>query len=74
MDTTEMILSGRLAVDDPLLDEQVAVTGRRDVGQDGAFRFSRGHSAGPIAAFMSMTMAAHLIAKHAAPSIWVPDQ
>ena len=32
MDTTEMILAGRLAVDDPLLDLQVAGAARRNVG------------------------------------------
>jgi hypothetical protein len=73
MDVTELILSGRLAVDDPLLDQQVTVTGRRPVGMDGAFRFSRSHSAGPIDAFMAMTLAAHEIAQHAAPSIYVPN-
>jgi hypothetical protein len=59
MDVTEMILSGRLAVDDPLLDEQIARTGRRPVGMEGAFRFSRHASEGAIDAVMSMTFAAH---------------
>jgi hypothetical protein len=74
MDVTEMILSGRLAHDSRLLDAQVGHTGRRDVGQDGAFRFSRSHSLGPIDAFMSMTLAAHNIAQYASPSIYVPRQ
>lgn len=72
MDVTELIMSGRLAVDDPVFDAQIATTGRRDVGQDGAFRFSRAHSTGPIDAILAMTMAVHTIAKHAAPSIYVP--
>lgn len=65
MDVTEMIHSGRLAVDDPLLDVQVPLVARREVGADGAFCFSRGNSLGPIDAFLSMTFAAHAIA-----SIW----
>jgi hypothetical protein len=62
MDVTEMIIAGRLAVDDPLLDAQIALTARRPVGQDGAFRFSRLQSLGPIDAVMAMTLAAHAIA------------
>jgi hypothetical protein len=73
MDVAEMIQSGRLAVDDPLLDAQVPLAGRRNYGQDGAFRFSREHSNGPIDAVLAMTMAAHLIAGGAAPSIWIPS-
>jgi hypothetical protein len=59
MDVTEMILSGRLAVDDPLIDSQIPVTGRRPVGMEGAFRFSRHASAGAIDGVMAMTFAAH---------------
>jgi len=59
MDIDQMIRSVRLAVDDPLIDAQIALAARRPVGQDGAFRFSRGHSLGPIDAVMSMTFAAH---------------
>lgn len=62
MDVTEMIHAGRLAVDDPLLDAQLPMVARRDVGADGAFCFSRGNSLGPIDAFLSMTFAAHGIA------------
>ena len=62
MDVTEMIHAGRLAVDDPLLDAQLPLVARRDVGADGAFCFSRGNSLGPIDAFLSMTFAAHGIA------------
>lgn len=62
MDVTEMILSRRLAVDDPLLDAQIPFTGRRPVGMEGGFRFSRHASEGPIDAVMSMTFAAHGIA------------
>jgi hypothetical protein len=61
MDVTEMILSGRLAVDDPLLDAQIPLAARRDVGQDGGFRFARAASLGPIDAVMAMTFAAHAI-------------
>jgi hypothetical protein len=66
MDVSEMIHSGRLAVDDPLLDAQMPLVARRDVGADGAFCFSRGNSLGPIDAFLSMTFAAHGIASMAA--------
>lgn len=60
MDATELVQSGRLAVDDPLLDAQMVVVGRRNVGQDGGFRFSRAHSVGAIDAAMAMTFAAHV--------------
>jgi hypothetical protein len=66
MDVTEMIHAGRLAVDDPLLDAQLPMVARRDVGADGAFCFSRGNSLGPIDAFLSMTFAAHGIASMSA--------
>ena len=56
MDLTEMIISGRLAVDDPLLDAQIPLTARRPVGQDGAFRFSRKDS-GPIDAIKALSFA-----------------
>jgi hypothetical protein len=59
MDTVEMILSGRIAVDDPLLDAQIGWAARRNVGQDGAFRFGRAASGGPIDAVMAMTFGAH---------------
>jgi hypothetical protein len=62
MDVTEMILSGRLAVDDPLLDAQIGFVSRRSIGVEGAFRFSRVQSTGPIDAIMAMTLAAHAIA------------
>jgi hypothetical protein len=62
MDITERILAGNLAVDDPLLDAQMATLARRPVGQDGAYRFSRQASSGPIDAVMAMTLAAHSIA------------
>jgi hypothetical protein len=65
MDVTEMIHAGRLAVDDPLLDAQMPMVARRDVGSDGAFCFTRGKSLGPIDAFLSMTFAAHGIASMA---------
>lgn len=70
MDVTELIQSGRLAVDDPLLDQQLPNVARRPVGQDGAFRFSRAHSLGPIDGFMAMTLAAHAVASvEALPSL-----
>jgi hypothetical protein len=65
MDVTEMIHSGRLAVDDPLLDAQMPMVAKRSVGADGAFCFSRGDSLGPIDAFLSMTFAANGIASFA---------
>jgi hypothetical protein len=65
MDVTEMILSARLAVDDPLLDAQIPMTARRPVGQEGGFRFSRHVSPGPIDAVMAMTLAVHGIASAA---------
>lgn len=61
MDVTEMILAGRLAVDDPLLTAQIELAARRDVGQDGAFRFSRKDSLGAIDGVMAMTFSAHAI-------------
>jgi len=62
MDVAEMIESGRLAVDDPLLDAQVPNVARRNVGSEGAFRFTRGASEGPVDAFMAAVFAAHAIA------------
>ncbi len=62
LDITERILAGELAVDDPLLDAQMALVAKRPVGQDGAFRFSRQASGGPIDAVMAMTLAVHAIA------------
>jgi hypothetical protein len=74
MDAAEMIRSGRLAVDDPLLDAQIPLTSRRPVGQDGAFRFSRAASLGPIDAVMAMALAAHAIAYQAPmPKITLPS-
>lgn len=59
MDVTEMIQAARLAVGDPLIDAQIVGAARRAVGQDGAFRFSRQQSLGPIDAVMAMTFSAH---------------
>jgi len=74
MDVTEMILAGRLAVDDPLIDAQIAGTARRNVGQDGLFRFSRLASLNPIDAVMSMTLSAHAIVYGGRmPSLYVPS-
>jgi hypothetical protein len=63
MDVTEQILAATLAVNDPLLDAQIALVAKRPVGQDGAFRFSRQASTGPIDAVMAMTLAAHSISE-----------
>ena len=72
MDVYEMIGSARLAVDDPLIGAQSTTVAKRDVGQDGAFRFSRRHSSGPIDAFMAMTFAAHAAAyKPSGPQIFL---
>ena len=59
MDVSELIIAGKLAVDDPLLDAQIIMAARRDVGSDGAFRFSRKDSLGPIDGVMAMTFAVH---------------
>lgn len=67
MDFTEMVQSGRLAHDDPLLDAQVAMTVKRPVGLDGAYRFSRVLSLGPIDAVISSALAAHAIAAPPTP-------
>lgn len=67
MDVAEMIQSAKLAVDDPLLDAQIATVGRRDIGSEGAFRFSRQSSLGPIDAVNALTYAAHAIATQAPP-------
>ncbi len=70
MDVAEMIQSGRLAAGDPLLDVQIAFAARRPVGQEGAFRFSRQSSLGPIDAVMAMTLAAHgIVFREAIPDI-----
>jgi hypothetical protein len=61
MDIIEMILAGSLAVDDPLIDAQIALVAKRPVGQDGAFRFARNASGGPIDAVIAMTLAAHAV-------------
>jgi hypothetical protein len=62
MDASEMIMAGRIAVDDPLLDFQLPMVVKRMVGPDGTFRFSRGDSLGPIDAIEAMALAAHAIA------------
>lgn len=61
MGVEETIRAAGLAVDDPLLDAQLPTVARRPVGQDGAFRFSRRDSTGPIDAFMAMTFAADAV-------------
>lgn len=63
MDVSEMVISGTLAIDDPLVDAQVAWTARREVGTEGAFRFSRPASGGPIDAVYAVTLAAHAMAR-----------
>lgn len=69
MDASEMIMAGRLAVDDPLLDHQIPGVVKRMVGADGAFRFSRGDSLGPIDAVEAMVLAAHAIAFTKVPGL-----
>ena len=61
MDVGELVQSGQLAVDDPLLDAQVAIAGRKSFGMEGAYRFARSASAGPIDAFLAMVYAVHAI-------------
>jgi hypothetical protein len=62
MDVAEMIASGRLAHDDPLLDAQAPAVGRRAVGSEGQFRYSHSASAGDVDAFLAAMLAAHAIA------------
>ena len=69
MDVTEMIAAGRLAVDDPLLDYQIGLVVKRMVGPDGAFRFSRADSLGPIDAIEAMLLAAHAISFSTMPGL-----
>jgi hypothetical protein len=54
MDVSEMIMAGRLAVDDPLLDHSNPHGGEADGWPRWAFRFSRGESLGPIDAIEAM--------------------
>jgi len=69
MDFSEMVMAQRLAVDDPLLEAQVQLVVKRKVGPDGAYRFSRGESLGPIDAMEAALLAAHAIAYQAMPRI-----
>jgi hypothetical protein len=59
MDFSEMVHAGALAIDDPLVDAQIPYVARRPVGPDGAFRFSRKDSTGPIDAVNASAFAAH---------------
>lgn len=61
MGVDEMIRAANIAADDPLLDAQIAYVAKRPVGQDGAFRFGRQASAGPIDTVMAMVFAADAI-------------
>jgi hypothetical protein len=63
MDFTERVLAGMLAADDPLLDTEMGGLARRPVGQDGAFRFSRKESSGPIDAVVAAAIATHSISR-----------
>jgi hypothetical protein len=73
MDVSEMILAGRLAVGDPLIDAQIPTVARKGIGSEGMFRFSRQHSAGPIDAVMAMTFAAHAaVYAQRAPTLYIP--
>jgi hypothetical protein len=71
MDVTEMIQARRIAVDDPLIDAQIAGAARRSVGRDGAFRFAIHASLGPIDAVLAMTYAAHGIAYKQRSNIFI---
>ena len=71
MDVSELIMAGRLAVDDPLLDYQIPLVVKRTTSPDGAFRFSRTQSLGPIDAVEAMVYAAHAISyQQQKPQIW----
>ena len=61
MDVSELIMARRLAVDDPLLDYQIPLVVKRTTSPDGAYRFSRTQSLGPIDAVEAMVYAAHAI-------------
>jgi hypothetical protein len=65
MDLGEMLISGRLAHNDPLFDHQLPLAGKRFVGSEGAWRWSLSHSAGDVDAVIAMTMAAHAAAYQA---------
>lgn len=58
IDFMELMVAGRLAVGDPLLDAQIPMVAKRPVGQDGAYRWSRAHSTGPIDGVFAATFAA----------------
>jgi hypothetical protein len=64
MDVAEMITSGKLAVNDPLLDSTAPLVARRNVGSEGAFRYSRRASEEAVDAFFAMGLAAHAAAYH----------
>ena len=70
MDVVELIMAGRLAVDDPLLDYQIMLVVKRMVGPDGAFRFSRGGSLGPIDGVEALLLAAHAISFSNMPGLF----
>jgi hypothetical protein len=72
MDVAECVQSGILAVCDPLLDAQVALTGRRPVGTEGAFRFARNASSGPIDGHLAMVYAVHTARSNADIGIYIP--
>jgi len=62
MDVDEMIASGRLAHDDPLLDAQAPLVAKLYVGSEGGFRYSRKASDAAIDGFLAAVLAAHAIA------------
>jgi hypothetical protein len=57
IDTMQLVQGERIAVADPLLDAQIPMVALRPVGQDGAYRWSRALSSGPIDAVFAMTFA-----------------
>ena len=58
IDWMNLLQASRLAAGDPLLDAQIPLVAKRPVGQDGAYRWSRAHSTGPIDAVFAATFAA----------------
>lgn len=72
MDTVELVQAGMLAVDDPLLDAQVALAGRKPVGVEGAFRFARSVSTGPIDALLAATFSTYAARFASDVGIYIP--
>lgn len=70
IDMMQLVQAGRIAVADPLLDAQVPMVAMRPIGQDGAYRWSRAMSRGPIDAVFAATFAiAAAVNEEALPNI-----